>query len=188
VIYCSLLLEAADESGFRAFYTCPLGRDDPNRCKFFKWADELQTTPQAGTSRAAQFAAATNQNQAQTLGQIPQDRFSKPTTPTIPRISDQPITPQTGPVEISAEDDEEIDWEKVDTDNLEREAILSTPGSSQPTDKGLGRSGEGTSFTERLRGALEDGIGKRKRNEEADVTTPRRVAASNVEVRSIKTM
>jgi hypothetical protein len=29
----------------RAFYTCSLGRDDEGRCKFFKWADEIQSTP-----------------------------------------------------------------------------------------------------------------------------------------------
>ena len=84
------------------------------------------------------------------------------------------MTPQTG---TGDEEDGEIEWEKVDTDELEREAIASTPGSSQRTDQEgtmtLGRSEAGTTFGERLRGAAEDGPGKRKREEEINGKTPK---------------
>jgi len=98
------------------------------------------------------------------------------------------MTPQTGSATAgqAGGEDEEIDWKRVDTDDLEREAIASTPGSSQRTDQGaaskLGKSGDGTSFTERLRGAVEDGVGKRKRDEEMDLSTPKQGDVVNGEV------
>lgn len=158
----------------RAFYTCPLGQHDSNRCKFFKWADELKANPQAGTSRAARLAASTNQNHGQTLGKSPLSRLDQPTTPTTRRIAAQPITPQTRPVVLEDEDGE-IDWEKVDTDDLERDAIASTPGSSQKTIDGESQRVE--SFSDRLREVTKEELGKRKR----DDTTPR-ANATMVEV------
>lgn len=123
----------------------------------------------------------------QTLGQSPQSRFGKPTTPIPSRIVAVPITPRTGPTaNIIGDEDEEIDWEKVDTDDLEREAIASTPASSQRTDQGepgsLGRPGTQTSFADRLR-AEEYNSGKRKRDEDSCDMTPKRTDAMHGEVR-----
>ena len=58
------------------------------------------------------------------------------------------------PVEIA----DEIDWDKVDTDELEHQAILSTPGSSQ---KASGSGSQDTPARERLRAAVEEGVNKR---------------------------
>lgn len=142
-------------NSIRKFYTCPLGQSDPQRCKYFKWADEISSTttvePSGGqalggqTLHGASTSAINNIRQnAHTLGQSPQSRYGKPvtsisthTTPTANRISNLPITPQTGVRDTrierkdSDEGSDEIDWEKVDTDSLERDAIASTPGSSQ---------------------------------------------------------
>jgi hypothetical protein len=42
----------------RAFYTCPLGRDDPARCKFFEWADNDEpATPRTPVQERLQAAA-----------------------------------------------------------------------------------------------------------------------------------
>jgi hypothetical protein len=65
---------------------------------------------------------------------------------------------------------DEIDWDKVDTDDLETQAILSTPGSSQQASQ-TPRSGS-TSFQDRLRAAVDDGVNKRKREDEEQ--TPKR--------------
>lgn len=102
----------------RSFYTCPLGRDDEKRCKFFKWADEI----------------------------------NQPHTPQTPQTPSRSAAVLVG----------EIDWDKVDTDSLEREAIASTPGSSQSTPA-----------QSRLLAAVEDGL-KRKRQD--DEETPKRAA------------
>jgi len=160
----------------RAFYTCPLGRDDPNRCKFFKWEDELSQTTGNHDERSRGSPLANNNRQ--TLGQSPQARFGRPaaaTTPNANRVG-QLYTPQS---DAKDEIDDEIDWEKVDTDEVEREAIASTPGSSQRTDPlnaGAG-SAQGTSFQDRLRAAVDDGVKKRKLDEEEQ--TPRRLGLAD---------
>ncbi|WWD17133.1 hypothetical protein CI109_101570 [Kwoniella shandongensis] len=172
----------------RSFYCCPLPRDDPSRCKFFKWHDELFpgsdstiTSPSVGGStRAATLVNQTNQ----TLGQSPQARYGRPSTNTPTAVR---IIPRAPPPDVDGEEEEqhqnydsdgeelvEIDWGKVDTDEIEREAIASTPGSTQRTStQGQvptpSTGGRGTvSFSERLRGAVEDGLGKRKLSEEED--------------------
>lgn len=90
------------------------------------------------------------------------------------------------------EDEDGIDWDKVDTDELEHQAILSTPGSSQRASgsgfgsqdtparerlraavaEGAGKRGGETPSRDRLRAAVEEGMSKRKR--EDDDQTPRR--------------
>ncbi|ORY32854.1 hypothetical protein BCR39DRAFT_522143 [Naematelia encephala] len=158
-----LVAGANSKNPGRAFYTCPLNRDDPNKCKYFKWADEVDASPsKAGeSSRAAQLTAATN---ARTLGQSPQAKFGRPvasavnTTPTSLRATRAPLTPQTTVKEGSTD---EIDWDQVDTDGLEAEAIASTPSSSQRTD--------GQSFNERLR-SVGASTAKRRRSEEGEQT------------------
>ena len=80
------------------------------------------------------------------------------------------------PVTTGKQDDEdgEIDWEQVDTDGIEREAIASTPGSSQRSAVAVGASIstlEGNSLSERMRTVIKDGA-KRKREDEP--LTPQR--------------
>jgi hypothetical protein len=55
---------------------------------------------------------------------------------------------------------DEIDWDKVDTDELEHQAILSTPGSSQKA-SGSGIGSQDTPARARLRAAVEEGASKR---------------------------
>ncbi|KAL7423721.1 hypothetical protein Q5752_001303 [Cryptotrichosporon argae] len=43
---CSKLVAGpSSKNPGRAFFTCPLGRDHPDKCRFFKWADELAVSP-----------------------------------------------------------------------------------------------------------------------------------------------
>ncbi|OCF32969.1 hypothetical protein I317_04315 [Kwoniella heveanensis CBS 569] len=198
----------------RAFYCCPLPRDDPKRCKFFKWHDEIfpsgantlggPATPSAGGStRAASLVQATNQ----TLGQSPQARYGRPlggacaTTSASTSAFGRPSTSTTTPtrprapvIEIDEEENEdedeleEIDWDKVDAEEMERVAIASTPGSSQPASQRTpthvrtaieNSSSRGTSLTDRLKDAAGDTLGKRSRDdteadEGASTRTPKR--------------
>ncbi|WRT66535.1 uncharacterized protein IL334_003494 [Kwoniella shivajii] len=193
----------------RAFYCCPLPREDPKRCKFFKWHDELfplantsnstgagPSTPSSSSHRAS--ASTLVQRTNQTLGQSPSARYGKPLgsvagvgagsgpSTTNSTKTDQP-TKHRELVVVDDEDDdnedemEEIDWNKVDTDEIEREAIASTPGSSQrtinpnPSQNQLTPGGT-TSFTDRLRNAVvEDGSNnKRQRTEEDDLQSQER--------------
>ncbi|WWC89163.1 uncharacterized protein L201_004081 [Kwoniella dendrophila CBS 6074] len=171
----------------RAFYCCPLPREDPKRCKFFKWHDELfplssnhgagPSTP-SGSTRASQLVQKTNQ----TLGQSPTARYGRPlgsaSTSTYPPNNNIPARPteivtiEDDDEELNTEEDEmeEIDWDKVDAEEIEREAIASTPGSSQRTTSqqtptSITPSG-GVSFTDRLKNAVDDGLGKRRREDE----------------------
>ena len=177
----------------RKFFVCPLGKDDPDKCKYFKWADELQS-PNGAASRdgastasivtAAQdrySAAASRGGQSfggagqalgggsHTLGQSPQAQYGRPavaTTPTAARVA--PMTPQTGTrIVRRPSEEEDIDWDKVDTDELERAAIASTPGSSQS------HGTRAETLQDRLLAVPgSEGVPKRKREEE---DTPRAV-------------
>ncbi|KAI9639375.1 uncharacterized protein MKK02DRAFT_39675 [Dioszegia hungarica] len=93
------------------------------------------------------------------------DKNQTPTTPSRPTPSRPPPsrpTPSRAPLSQPLP---EIDWDQVDTDDLERQAIASTPGSSQPS-----QSNSGTPFQNRLQAMAED-TRKRKREDEE---TPRR--------------
>nr|XP_019046501.1 hypothetical protein I302_05251 [Kwoniella bestiolae CBS 10118]OCF25431.1 hypothetical protein I302_05251 [Kwoniella bestiolae CBS 10118] len=186
----------------RAFYCCPLPRDDPGRCKFFKWHDELFPLPgssgqgigagpstPSGSTRASQLVQRTNQ----TLGQSPAARYGRPAGPssnasTVNTNRNNASRHQEA-VLISDDDDEpedemeEIDWDKVDAEEIEREAIASTPASSQPTASQQTPSSitpsKGISFNDRLKNAVDDGLGKRRREEEDSQEvdrTPKRAA------------
>jgi hypothetical protein len=152
----------------RAFYTCPLNRDDPQKCKFFKWEDELNiisTTPQKPNPP----------NAGRTLGQSPHTTRTPVKTAPPPQISAEPEV-------------DEIDWDKVDTDDLETQAILSTPGSSQrasqQTPKTVPAPAPGSaSFQDRLRAAVDDGVNKRKRDDEEQTPKRARVDADEVSFR-----
>ncbi|WWC70158.1 uncharacterized protein I206_104105 [Kwoniella pini CBS 10737] len=179
----------------RAFYCCPLPRDDPNRCKFFKWHDEISpldsnrpgpSTP-SGSTRASQLVERTNQ----TLGQSPAARYGRPfgsgpsTTSTSPLKTSSTRIQEPVIVDDDDEDEdemEEIDWDKVDAENLERDAIASTPASSQhtasqqtPNSASLGGV---ISFADRLMNAADDGLGKRRREDDSTEVdrTPKRSA------------
>ena len=187
----------------RKFYTCPLGQSDPQRCNFFKWADDLPPTMTGGQKlgSASELIERVNEryNQpAQTLGRSPQPRYGKPvqtlgsaTTPTSNRMM-APITPEStsrsGRIDEEKSEDE-IDWDKVDTDSLEKDAIASTPGSSQRRAESLSSTGTNTTtLQERLLSAVPqtpsrgDVKGKRKResDDEVDKTPKRAVMDSEV--------
>jgi len=194
----------------RKFYVCPLGKDDPDKCKFFKWADELFAD---GTEKspggAAEIIAAARERYGgppksvqpqsfggagqslggppRTLGQEPQSRTRRPAaatafTPTTSRVA--PITPQTTSRIISKAPEEEaddIDWDKVDTDSLERDAIASTPGSSQQD------TTNSETLQERLLAVSPLAATKRKREDDDDNTpkvdrTPKRPVTGDDDV------
>jgi len=164
---CDMLMD-------RAFYTCPLNRDDPQKCKFFKWEDELNiasTTPQKPNPPGA----------GRTLGQNPQ------TTRT-------PVKPVPPPKTSAEPEVDEIDWDKVDTDDLETQAIMSTPGSSQRASQQTPQQTPKTapapasvpgsaSFQDRLRAAVDDGVNKRKRDDEEQTPKRAKVDADDVSCR-----
>ncbi|ORX35747.1 hypothetical protein BD324DRAFT_631497 [Kockovaella imperatae] len=105
----------------RSFYACPLSRNDPQRCKFFQWADESEKTTVATPGEGHRLGG----RQLQT-------------------------PPQT----------HEIDWSKVDTDKLEREA-----SASQSSQQAVNT----TPLNERL-----SSLAKRKTDDE-DVTPVKRI-------------
>jgi hypothetical protein len=194
---------STDKSSY--FYTCPLPRENPERCKFFKWEDELVTPKKGGNvlgsasgstpgvSRAAALAAATNR---QGLAQPPatSTSTSRPiSTPSALRHYPAPHTPSTTarkPVEVGDRDhgvdgdeegvDGEINWDQVDTGELEREAVIASTPSTQRTmgsvtpSESLGRGG--STFSERLRGAVGETSKKRAYGDTDDGPTPKRVA------------
>lgn len=135
----------------RAFYTCPLNRDDPNKCKFFKWEDELQS---ASTSTTPQKPI----QGGRTLGQSPQVNYARTPTKSAPA--------STAAAVKAEEDVDGIDWNKVNTDDLEHQAILSTPGSSQA-------AAQDSPTRARLRAAVDAGLKKRE-HEDDETQTPKR--------------
>lgn len=153
----------------RAFYACPLNRDDPNKCKFFQWEDELPAkTPQKGDGQASNGRALGGP--AQTLGQSPHARFGKPNATASPSARPPPTPPR---VDSGSDEIEELDWDKVDTEEMERDAIASTPKSSQKSDLSntLPDAVGGTSFQDRLKAVAGDAEKKRKRE---DSETPKK--------------
>ncbi|KAK1924082.1 hypothetical protein DB88DRAFT_489035 [Papiliotrema laurentii] len=195
----------------RKFYTCPLGQNDPKRCSYFKWADDI-----APSSTGQRLGASTptvdllnrvkeryEGNPPQIIGQSPNNRYGKPSgipasasvsTPTAGRTM-VPMTPEThsklsisrdydvGDGAAIQEETEEIDWDKVDTDSLERDAIASTPGSSQLlSQQSLLAANDTTTLQQRLMSVAketpsraEGSEGKRKREVEDDRDkTPKR--------------
>ncbi|WVF71333.1 hypothetical protein IAT40_006136 [Kwoniella sp. CBS 6097] len=133
-----------------------------------------------------------------TLGQSPQARYGRPlgnpsstprstagpsTAVVTTTLATTPIASRTRPpapvIEIDGDEDEdedemeEIDWDKVDADEMERVAIASTPGSSQPASQRTpthvrnatdnSSRGHGQSLTDRLKDAAGDALGKRSR-------------------------
>jgi hypothetical protein len=203
----------------RKFYTCPLGQNDPKRCSYFKWADDI-----APSSTGQRLGASTptvdllnrvkeryEGNPPQIIGQSPNNRYGKPSgipasasvsTPTAGRTM-VPMTPEThsklsisrdydvGDGAAIQEETEEIDWDKVDTDSLERDAIASTPGSSQLlSQQSLLAANDTTTLQQRLMSVAketpsraEGSEGKRKREVEDDRDkTPKRPVVDTEDV------
>ncbi|KAK4688826.1 hypothetical protein P7C73_g1276, partial [Tremellales sp. Uapishka_1] len=140
----------------RWFYTCPLPKEDSQKCKFFKWEDELVPT----TPVSAKTARPEQPTRVQTIGQSPLKRFT---------------SAESAKDEDEFDEAEEIDWGKVNTRELEEKAIASSPSSTQRSQpqthsETLGRGGNSIQFNESMRKAVEEGISKRKREDEAAVT------------------
>lgn len=75
---------------------------------------------------------------------------------------------------MTGNDEDEIDWEQVDTENLEAVAIASTPGSSQKAETPK------PSFADRLRDVGDESLGKRKREEDEGLTPKRSLGKTEV--------
>ncbi|OWZ70304.1 hypothetical protein AYX14_04269 [Cryptococcus neoformans] len=176
---CKRFVSSSTENPNRAFYVCPLPREDSKRCKFFMWEDEIQKdaksgqapeTPSAGRSR---FGGSTGQ----ALGQTPMGHSSSSVGLHTPHSLSK--EKEAAGVLSDNEDDivpveDDIDWAVVDVDGLEREAIASSqssvkkhviqnPISSTPT---LG-------FNERLSNAM-TGMKRDREEEDEDLRTPKK--------------
>ncbi len=176
----------------RWFYTCPLARDDPQRCKFFKWADELASTPNTpskgqvlGASPGPRIglAPATPSRLMRPTGSAlhtPSKAHPHSPAPALSSASRTPTHPQTHPQtpsrteardEVVVVSDDEIDWESLDADSLERDAeARATPKSAQV---------QKSQVQARLE-ALSPLTGKRKLSEGEEERTPKRVSRSSV--------
>lgn len=161
----------------RAFYTCPLPRDDPQKCRFFKWEDELCSSSGQDALLSPSRTHTTTQT-PRVLGKSPAkgyDRIDR----SLPLTRDKAGSP--------GEVGEEIDWGKVNADQLEQDALARTPTNSQRTGdpvseasiRSLATTG---AFNDRLREAA-SGEGQRKRKPDhdegdSDVITPKRAAVA----------
>ncbi|BEJ16341.1 hypothetical protein CspHIS471_0509460 [Cutaneotrichosporon sp. HIS471] len=160
----------------RWFYTCALSRDDPQRCKFFKWADEV-SIPNGGQVLGTSPAPGPRNGLVPTTP----SRLMRPTgsalhTPSkahphspAPPVSSATRTP-THPSQKKEDDD--IDWESLDVDELERDAVTRTPKSSQS------QSERGMGVQARLEAVSP--LVKRKLSDEGDdERTPKRATGAN---------
>jgi len=162
----------------RTFYTCPRPQHDPDRCKFFKWADELKASQ--GVTATPIAAKVASVGAGQRLGESPTAAYGRPvTTPRSANNAASMLTPPTGrrtpPFEAL---DDDIDWGQVDTDTLEREAIVNSPNNSQRTIRSLTSTPvDSLTFNDRLRQAGGSVLGKRPLEEVSEIT-PKRAALS----------
>ncbi|CAK9781126.1 hypothetical protein CC85DRAFT_282508 [Cutaneotrichosporon oleaginosum] len=117
----------------RWFYTCPLPREDAQRCKFFKWADDTEAQGQtlgASPARLVPTVPTTPSRLMRPTGSaLHTPAKAHPHSP-APALSSASRTPTHVPQR--RESDGEIDWESIDADGLERDAEARvSPRSSQ---------------------------------------------------------
>lgn len=174
----------------RAFFVCPLPREDSKRCKFFVWEDEIQKntkigqapeTPSVGGSR---FGGSTGQ----VLGQTPVGHSSSSGGLHTPHSLSNgkeaaSVLSDDGNDIVPMEDD--IDWGAVDVDSLEREAIASSQSSVKKHGTLDSISSTPTlGFSERLSNAM-TGVKRDRGEEDEDLRTPKK---ANVDVRQVFTL
>ncbi|GMK55245.1 hypothetical protein CspeluHIS016_0203010 [Cutaneotrichosporon spelunceum] len=190
----------------RWFYTCPLARDDPERCKFFKWADDAPTPISGSTPNAAGQTLGASPGPRLGLSPIPTtpSRLMRPTgsalhtpskahphspAPAVSSATRTPTHPHLSQTPRRASD--EIDWQSLNPDGLEREAMARTPQSShsqtvresqsrtqsEERNQSQGRS-QSTGLQARLEAVLPLAM-KRKLSDEGDQErTPKRAAGN----------
>ncbi|KAL1411449.1 hypothetical protein Q8F55_002405 [Vanrija albida] len=116
----------ATRNAGRWFYTCPLGKDDRTRCKFFKWEDEVGVGGPATPARQA----GGNTLGGSPLGLVGVGRGAGGGGgETTPRAPGRPLTAYFRPADEPADD---IDWSAVDAASLEADAIAATPTPVKP--------------------------------------------------------
>ncbi|EAL18982.1 hypothetical protein CNBI2430 [Cryptococcus deneoformans B-3501A] len=170
---------AIDTVMHRAFYVCPLPREDPKRCKFFVWEDEIHKnaksdqapeTPCVGRSR---FGGSTGQ----ALGQTPVGHSSSSVGLHTPHSLSK--GKQAASVLSDNEDDlvpveDDIDWGAVDVDGLEREAIAGSQNSVKKHGTRDSISSTPTlGFNERLSSVM-TGMKRDREEEDEDLRTPKK--------------
>lgn len=181
---------AIDTVMHRAFYVCPLPREDPKRCKFFVWEDEIHKnaksdqapeTPCVGRSR---FGGSTGQ----ALGQTPVGHSSSSVGLHTPHSLSK--GKQAASVLSDNEDDlvpveDDIDWGAVDVDGLEREAIAGSQNSVKKHGTRDSISSTPTlGFNERLSSVM-TGMKRDREEEDEDLRTPKK---ANIDVRQVFTL
>lgn len=136
----------------RWYYACARGREDPQRCKFFKWEDELggaNASPAKGQTLGG-APGTPSRLMRPTPGSATPKKTPAATTPsksaaTPSRLLQATLTSAAGVESPSAKrlrrwndpkdaakdgsDEGELDWGSIDTDKLEEEArsVTSTP-------------------------------------------------------------
>jgi len=75
----------------RPFWCCRMGRDDPNRCKFFKWEDEISATPTTsrgpGSNNHPRSPSSAAQESPRKRAILETLRSEEPVTPLKPQAS-----------------------------------------------------------------------------------------------------
>ncbi|KAE8538574.1 hypothetical protein D1P53_004935 [Cryptococcus gattii VGV] len=176
---CKRFVSSSAKNPNRAFFVCPLPREDSKRCKFFVWEDEIQKntktdqapeTPSAGGSR---FGGSTGQ----ILGQTPVGHSSSSGGLHTPHSLSKgreaaSVLSDDGDDFVPMEDD--IDWGAVDVDGLEREAIASSQSSVKKHGTLDSISSTPTlGFNERLSNAM-TGVKRDRGEEDEDLRTPKK--------------
>ncbi|AAW46696.2 hypothetical protein CNL04410 [Cryptococcus deneoformans JEC21] len=176
---CKRFVSSSTKNPNRAFYVCPLPREDPKRCKFFVWEDEIHKnaksdqapeTPCVGRSR---FGGSTGQ----ALGQTPVGHSSSSVGLHTPHSLSK--GKQAASVLSDNEDDlvpveDDIDWGAVDVDGLEREAIAGSQNSVKKHGTRDSISSTPTlGFNERLSSVM-TGMKRDREEEDEDLRTPKK--------------
>ncbi|WVQ73986.1 hypothetical protein IAR50_003567 [Cryptococcus sp. DSM 104548] len=156
----------------RQFYSCPLPRDDPNRCKFFVWADELPpVSPQkpAQVNLPPQTPSHFGKTGGQVLGSGPATTFTSALAIHTPKS----MSRKDRGASSGSDDGDDLDLDGVDLDKMEKDAIAS---SQQSTAAKMMSSQESISstptvgFNDRLSHAMS---GTKRDREEDEAVSPR---------------
>ncbi|TDL25914.1 hypothetical protein BD410DRAFT_825854 [Rickenella mellea] len=121
----------------REFYCCFLSRDDPNKCKFWKWADEINPQPLPTPQSSPTYPSSSQQ--AQNLTQRTPETPSNPSHSFVPRTTSAraqlgPAGSQGGPFTVGPQNMPEMSTPSI-KHNKRPFGPPQTPRSSKMTDE-----------------------------------------------------
>ncbi|TYJ58682.1 hypothetical protein B9479_000518 [Cryptococcus floricola] len=165
---CKQLTSKSSANPGRHFYNCPLPRDDSGRCKFFAWADELpppspQKAPQ--TNLAPQTPSRVGTTGGQVLGRAP-------TSAAAVALNTPKSLSRKDRGRSESDDGDDLDWEGVDLDKMEKDAIASSQQSSarKMSSQESITSTPTVGFNDRLNNAVS---GAKRSRDDDEATSPR---------------